>query len=421
MGLRSNKKKRRQKKSPTAVSSSAQREVAKGPRILVIKRGTVGLGVQQLLNDVQTMLAPSVIQSIKVLRSSRVKDLVKASGPLHITHTIIFTRTSEGAYMKLCTMPSGPTITFMICQYSLMKDVRASQKRPTSLPPIPRLTPPCLMMNNLQPDAGPKHMQLVAASMLQIFPKILPDQSSCENIKRCCLLYYDPATELLDFRHYAIHLASSTSSKLISVLINKNKIPDLHKFESIEDALDKDGLASDSEYEEDSKVDLKHLLQGRESKKPRAQQNAVKLKDAGPRFTLKVHKIETGLLSGDVLYHQTITVSPEEAEQRKQRRLKKLQLKAERKKQQDENIERKKAAAAEHKQRCLSGMPAEMQKKTKINKGNDESGDDEAAEGYESEDEDEEQYFKDAVGQDPDIRGCTLLNFTSSIARENFC
>ncbi|KAF2350317.1 Brix domain [Trinorchestia longiramus] len=399
MGLRRNKKKSHGKRTPTAVKSP--KSDVKGPRLLVIKRGSVGTGVQRLLDDLQTTLAPSVVRSIRVLRSSRVRDLIKASGPLHISHSIIFTRTSEGAYMKLCTMPSGPTITFSISEYSLMKDVRASQKRPTALPPVPRLTPPCLMMNNLQPNAGPKHLQLVASSMLQIFPKILPDQSSCSNMKRCCMLYYDPATDLLDFRHYAIHLTSSTASKLISVLVNKNKIPDLHKFESIEDALDKDGLASDSECEEDSKVDLKHQLGNKQLKRPRSQQSSVKLKDAGPRMTLKVQKIETGLLGGDVLYHSKVTVAPEEMQLRAERRAKKMREKAERAKQQAENVERKKAAAEEHKQRCIAGMSAEMQKKAlqkKQRSNNDESPSEQETES----EEDEAQYFKDAVGQEPD-------------------
>lgn len=55
------------------------------------------------------VIQPSVSQ---VLRSTKIKDLIAASGGLHITHAVIFTRTDLGLYMKLCSLPKGPTITF---------------------------------------------------------------------------------------------------------------------------------------------------------------------------------------------------------------------------------------------------------------------------------------------------------------------
>ncbi len=59
------------------------------------------------------------------------------------------------------------------------------------------------------------------------------------------------------------------------------------------------GYGSESEMEEEaSKVELPDR-HGR----TRAGQSAVKLTDLGPRMTLKLVKIESGLASGDVLYH----------------------------------------------------------------------------------------------------------------------
>ena len=59
------------------------------------------------------------------------------------------------------------------------------------------------------------------------------------------------------------------------------------------------GYGSESEAEEESaKVDLPERLG-----KARPGQSAIKLTELGPRMTLRLVKIESGIASGDVLYH----------------------------------------------------------------------------------------------------------------------
>lgn len=64
--------------------------------------------------------------------------------------------------------------------------------------------------------------------------------------------------------------------------------------------------ASDSEMEEEiSKVELPEGLAGRRRKKGGGApgQFAVKLAEIGPRMSLKLAKVESGMATGDVLYH----------------------------------------------------------------------------------------------------------------------
>ena len=51
-----------------------------------------------------------------------------------------------------------------------------SQKRSVCVHPSVLSAPPCLMLYNIQPHSGPKHLQLVASSMLQVFSTFAPGQ-----------------------------------------------------------------------------------------------------------------------------------------------------------------------------------------------------------------------------------------------------
>uniref|UniRef100_A0A2P2I279 Suppressor of SWI4 1 homolog n=1 Tax=Hirondellea gigas TaxID=1518452 RepID=A0A2P2I279_9CRUS len=406
MGLKRNKKKSR----PFHQVIEEPQDEKTGPRILVINRGSVGAVIPQLMTDIRTLLSPNVVRSIKVLRSTRVQDLVAAAGPLHITHAIVFTRTDNGVYMKICTLSHGPTVTFSLQNFSLHSDVLASLKRPMTIPTLYNQTAACLMMNNLQPHSGPRHLQMVASSMLQIFPKIVPDEISARRIRRCCMINYDEETQDFDLRHYFVHLSTSTTTKLINKLVNSMKIPDLHEFENMEDAMDRAGALSESEGEEDSKVEVARQING-QNRKPVSAKSSVKMKDCGPRITMKLQKIESGLLGGDVLYHRTQKKSAKEVQQIKMLREQKKKEKDARKQRQEEDVARKQEKGEQHKEMCLQGQSAEEQDrahKNKLKKNAEDNkleddDDDSAGEGDDEEESDDDaEYYKQEVGDLPE-------------------
>lgn len=74
--------------------------------------------------------------------------------------------------------------------------------------------------------------------------------------------------------------------------------------------------------------------------------------------------------------------------------------KQERKRQQEANVERKKQEAIQHKERCLEGMPEDLRQKALNKLQNSSEDEEETAEAVAS--DDDVQYYRDAVGEDPE-------------------
>jgi ribosome biogenesis protein SSF1/2 len=63
-------------------------------------------------------------------------------GPaLQVTHLLAFSLTQKSPTFKLVRLPAGPTLSFRLERYSLMKDVLNSRKRKRSIG-MEYLTPP---------------------------------------------------------------------------------------------------------------------------------------------------------------------------------------------------------------------------------------------------------------------------------------
>ena len=106
--------------------------------------------------------------------------------------------------------------------------------------------------------------------------------------------------------------------------------------------------------------------------------SAVQLHEIGPRLTLELIKIEEGLLTGEVLYHNHIVKTEEEKEALRKMIEKKQKLKEQRKKLQAENRERN----------------LQLKQEAKKQKKRDER--------EHSESEDDAEYYKAEVGEAPD-------------------
>lgn len=153
----------------------------------------------------------------------------------------------------------------------------------------------------------------------------------------------------------------------------------------------RDGNASESEGEEDenSQVVLPQTLK----RKGNLENNksAVQLHEIGPRMTMQLMKIEEGLLTGEVLYHDHIIKTEEEKEELRKQIEKKQKLKEQRKKQQAENRAKK---------------LKELEKKNKNSKHNQDSvaaaDNDQDGEQQFSDLEDDAVYYKEEVGEEPD-------------------
>ena len=78
----------------------------------------------------------------------------------------------------------------------------------------------------------------------------------------------------------------------------------------------------------------------------------------GPRLNLRLVKIEEGICSGKVLHHEFVHKTDEEIRLLEKRHQAKLRLKEQRRKEQEANIAKKKAAKEAKKQRKLERRKA---------------------------------------------------------------
>uniref|UniRef100_T1GU79 Brix domain-containing protein n=1 Tax=Megaselia scalaris TaxID=36166 RepID=T1GU79_MEGSC len=186
---------------------------------------------------------------------------------------------------------------------------------------------PLVIMNNFAGEG--KHLKLMATTFQNMFPSINLATVSLHTIKRCLLFSYNPITKLVEVRHYSISVVASGLKKSVKKLV-LGKIPNLSKCSDISDYILQTNNASDTEGEEDEASQVV-LPQDLKSKGNMADnKSAVHLHEIGPRMTLQLMKIEDGVMTGEVLFNETVVKTEEEIERIKKMREKKKRLKEQR-------------------------------------------------------------------------------------------
>lgn len=392
-------KTKNQKKSRASAIHVAKEEYSSVPHSFVFHRGQIGKNVHELILNMKRVMEPFTAASLKVRKKNALKDFVSVAGPLGVTHFLVFSKTSTGVNFKVARLPRGPTLTFRVTQYSLVKDVVSSLKR-HRMHEQQFTHPPLLILNNF--GLPGMHIKLMATVFQHMFPSINVHKVNLNTIKRCVLMSYDPDSQLIEFRHYSLKVVPVGMSKGMKKLLQE-KFPNMSKWEDISELLVKGANLSESEAEQDGEHNITELPQvyaGRGNMK--AQQSAVRLTEIGPRMTLQLVKIEEGLNNGNVLYHSFIQKTEEEIKVTLARKEKKLKLKAQRRQKQEQDIQQKKEHREAHKQKSLEGI-----KRKKLQSASDEDNEVEdpgmADDEKPAEDDDDDvEYYRQEVGQEPD-------------------
>lgn len=259
-------------------------------------------------------------------------------------------------------------------------------------------------MNQMTSEAGksstkvPRHLETLATSIFQgLFPPINPQVAPLKSIRRVLLLNRersskDDGSYVINFRHYAITTKVTGVSKAVKRLnaaerlmnskSRKGKLPNLSKLQDIADYMiggeNGDGYITDatsgSEVDTDAEVEVAETADRKkvaprrraaaavaaaaeedsddeeaESKAAvygadKVERRAVKLVELGPRMKLRLTKVEEGLCSGKVLWHEYIHKSKEEIKELEKMWEKRRKEKEARRKEQKENVEKKRAA-----------------------------------------------------------------------------
>jgi hypothetical protein len=113
----------------------------------------VDASVACLVKDLREVMQPHTAAKLKERRENSIKDYVNLAGTLKVTHLMMLTQVDANVNFKVGRMPNGPTLSFkvrdscwfklsavpvgvtlvrcgQVMSYSLMKNVRALQKRP---------------------------------------------------------------------------------------------------------------------------------------------------------------------------------------------------------------------------------------------------------------------------------------------------
>lgn len=390
-------KTKNQKKSRATANHVAEETYGAIPHSFVFHRGQVGKNVGQLILDVRKVMEPYTAESLKVRKKNVLKDFVTIAGPLGVTHFMIFSKTPSSLNMRLARLPKGPTLHFKVLKYSLIKDVVSSLKK-HRMHEQQFTHHPLLILNNFGSDG--MHVKLMATMFQNMFPSINVHKVSLNNIKRCVLLSYNPASQEIEFRHYSLKVVPVGMSRGVKKLMQE-RFPNMSKFEDISELLMKGANLSESEAEQDGEHNITELPQvysGRGNMA--AQQSAVRLTEIGPRMTLQLLKIQEGMGEGNVLYHAIISKTEEEIQDILNRKEAQLKEKASRRKTQEHNVAQKKEKQEENKKKSLEGIKKKRTEAEEDSEVEDPGMQDDQVAAVES--DDEVEYYRQAVGQDPD-------------------
>lgn len=301
---------------------------------------------------------------------NKLKDYLTMAPALQVTHLLAFTLTDISPSLRIVRLPGGPTLSFRVERYSLVKDVLNSSKRGRSVG-LEYLSPPLLVLASFPPPSPttPPHLPLVMKAFQSLFPPLSPGKISLSSARRVALVSYDPDKGTIEFRHYLITIKPYGVSKRIRKVlggvdgtVTKSKtlsgILDLGSEKDVADFLlrrrgDPGPSAADG-YESavseassvagDDAADAVSLASdyvGRNNKK--GQKRAVKLDEIGPRMELRLIKITEGVpgKDGSVIYHELVKKSKKEVSSLKAVHAEKQRLRKERREEQERNVQRK--------------------------------------------------------------------------------
>ncbi|XP_054374098.1 suppressor of SWI4 1 homolog [Molothrus ater] len=308
----------------------------------------------------------------------------------------------EHREQKLFRLPGGPTLTFKVLQYSLVRDVVSALRR-HRMHEQQFLHPPLLVLGNFGARARAE-LRLMAGMFQGMFPALNVHRVNLNSIRRCLLISYDADSQLLEFRHYSVQVVPVGLSRGLRKILQE-KFPNLGRMDDISQLLTGDVVLSESEAEPDGSQNVLELPQNCAGRgNAVTQQSAIRLTEIGPRLTLQLLKVEEGLGQGNVLYHGLAPKGEEELRELLARRERRLQVRAERRRQQEQNLERKRKQRERHRERSLAGMGRAPGGPAGGPGGDSDVEDPGAPEAGEAEasDEDEAEYYREELGEEPE-------------------
>ncbi|KAH9854084.1 Brix domain-containing protein [Lenzites betulinus] len=368
------------------------------PKSFVIKHGQVGNSLAQLVRDFRKVMEPNTASRLRERARNKLRDFLTMAPALGVTHLLAFTLTDVAPSMRIVRLSAGPTLSFRIERYSLMKDIVNASRRARSMSSVEYLSPPLLVLAAFPPPGPttPPHLTLMMKTFQSLFPPLAPQTLSLSSARRVVLVHYNADRGTVDFRHYLITVKPYGVSKRIRRILegapakgsastptaaaapghahaatldlgNEKDVADFLLRKRGEPGPSSDGYesaassASSAGGDDGDAISLADDYVGRNNK--RGQKRAVKLDEVGPRMELRLIKVVEGVpgREGGVLYHEFVKKSKAEAKAQKAEHAAKEKLRKQRKEEQEQNVKRKKAAQDAEKKGKKSGDDGEAE------------------------------------------------------------
>ncbi|OJA08853.1 hypothetical protein AZE42_10406 [Rhizopogon vesiculosus] len=339
------------------------------PKSFIIKHGQVGSSLTQLVRDLRKVMEPNTASRLKERNRNKLKDYLTMAPTLKVTHLLALTLTDLAPSLRMVRLPAGPTLSFRVERYSLMKDIMKTSRSSRSMG-MEYLTAPLVVLASFPPPSPetPPHLPLLMKSFQSLFPPLSPNTMSLSNCRRIVLIAYNADRGTVDFRHFVITVKPYGVSKRVrrvlegapkkSTAHSSSGFLDLGNEKDVADFLlrkrgelgpGSDGYesaassASSAAGDDGDAVSLADDYVGRNNKK--GQKKAVRLSEVGPRMELRLIKIAEGApgKDGAVLYHEFVKKSKAEAAALKASHAAKERLRKQRREEQESNVQRKKA------------------------------------------------------------------------------
>ena len=119
---------------------------------------------------------------------------------------------------------NGPTLHFKILQYSLISQVKQSQKKPFESA-VTLQTPPIVVLNNFG-QSEENTVKLMRTTFQNMYPSINVKTVRLSECRRVVLFHMRKEDGLIEMRHYAIRATPVGISRNVKKILQA-KIPDL--------------------------------------------------------------------------------------------------------------------------------------------------------------------------------------------------
>jgi ribosome biogenesis protein SSF1/2 len=214
-------------------------------------------------------------------------------------------------FIKFTKMAKGPTFTFNVLKYSNNTDLHQLLPRAKALT-TKNLGSPLVILNGFGSEvevpqakdaastdnpSGIQERKLMATMFNNLFPSLNLNQAKPSALKRVVLVNFDSTRDVIEWRHYYIKQNYTDINNKIKKIVNSKKIPNLSECKDLSQYFAGNvGYASESDIDNlpNSKINVEE-----EMKSGKVQKKKVNLRlfEIGPRITMKLVKIEEGLLS----------------------------------------------------------------------------------------------------------------------------